>query len=103
MFVRSLVCVVGLILCALMRYIGFMGVLFFMPNWMFEHDWTPTVLGCLICMHFLFCICTCSVQLSMFHMERHSKNTLIIIIITFWADLKLEQCKTKQPSKDKKH
>ena len=28
-----------------------------------------------------FCICTCSAQLSMFHMERRSRNTLIIIII----------------------
>ena len=30
---------------------------------------------------FYFCICTCSVQLSMFHMEKRSRNTLIIIII----------------------
>ena len=29
-----------------------------------------------------FCICTCSAQLSMFHMERRFRNTLIIIIIT---------------------
>ena len=29
----------------------------------------------------IFCICTCSAQLSMFHMERCSRNTLIIIII----------------------
>ena len=28
-----------------------------------------------------FCICTCSAQLSMFHMERRSRKTLIIIII----------------------
>ena len=28
-----------------------------------------------------FCICTCSAQLSMFHVERRSRNTLIIIII----------------------
>ena len=28
-----------------------------------------------------FCICTCSPQLSMFHMERRSRNMLIIIII----------------------
>ena len=26
------------------------------------------------------CICTCSAQLSMFHMERRSRNTLIIIM-----------------------
>ena len=30
----------------------------------------------------VFCISTCSVQLSMFHMERRSRNALIIIIIT---------------------
>ena len=29
-----------------------------------------------------FCICNCSAQLSMFHMERRSRNMLIIIIIT---------------------
>ena len=31
-----------------------------------------------------FCICTCSAQLSMFHMERRSRNTLIIIIINIF-------------------
>ena len=30
---------------------------------------------------FYFSICTCSAQLSMFHMEKRSRNTLIIIII----------------------
>ena len=30
---------------------------------------------------FYFCICTCSAQLSMFHMEKRSRHTLIIIII----------------------
>ena len=29
----------------------------------------------------VFCICTCSAQLRVFHMERRSRNTLIIIII----------------------
>ena len=29
----------------------------------------------------VFSICTCSAQLSMFHMEKRSRNTLIIIII----------------------
>ena len=38
----SLVCVVGLFLCTLMRYIGFMGVLFCMLNWMFQHDCLDT-------------------------------------------------------------
>ena len=30
---------------------------------------------------FHFCTWTCSVQLSMLHMERHSRNTIIFIII----------------------
>ena len=49
---------------------------------MFEHDCLDTCcFVCLICMCLYFCICTCSVQLSMFHMERCSRNTLINIII----------------------
>ena len=43
--------------------------------------WTPAVLSVLYACVLYFCICTCSAQLSMFHMERHSRNTLIIIII----------------------
>ena len=44
--------------------------------------WTPTVFECVLyaCV-FYFCICTCSAQLSMFHMDKRSRNTLIIIII----------------------
>ena len=43
--------------------------------------WTPTVLSVLYaCVLYNFCICTRSAQLSMFHMERLSRNTLIIII-----------------------
>ena len=40
--------------------------------------WTPTVLSVL---YACVCICTCSEQLSMFHMERRSRNTLIIILL----------------------
>ena len=43
--------------------------------------WTPAVLSVLYACGLYFCICTCSAQLSMFHMERRSRNTLIIIII----------------------
>ena len=43
--------------------------------------WTPAVLGVFYVCILYFCICTCSAQLSMFHMERRSRNTLIIIII----------------------
>ena len=42
---------------------------------------TLTVLSVLYACVSDFCICTCSAQLSMFHMERRSRNTLIIIII----------------------
>ena len=51
---------------------------------------------CLIRMFFFyFCIWTCSAQLRMFHIERHSRNMLIIIIIivimiVFKIDLKVE-------------
>ena len=44
--------------------------------------WTPNVLSVLYACVLYFCICTCSEQLSMFHMERRSRNTLIIIIIS---------------------
>ena len=36
--------------------------------------WTPAVLSVLYACALYFCICTCSVQLSMFHMERRSRN-----------------------------
>ena len=41
---------------------------------------TPTVLSVLYACVLYFCICTCSAQLSVFHMERRSRNTLIVII-----------------------
>ena len=42
--------------------------------------WTPTVLSVLYACVSYFCICTCSAQLSMFHMERRSRNTLIFMV-----------------------
>ena len=42
---------------------------------------TPTVLSVLYAYVLSFCICTCTAQLSMFHMERCSRKTLIIIIL----------------------
>ena len=41
---------------------------------------TPAVLSVLHACVLYFCICTCSAQPSVFHMERRSRNTLIIII-----------------------
>ena len=58
----------------------FMGV-FCMLSWMFQHDYLDTYCFDLYACVLHFCICICSAQLSMFHMERHSRNTLIIIII----------------------
>ena len=43
--------------------------------------WTPAVLSVLYTCVSYFCICPCSAQLSMFHMERRSRNMLIIITI----------------------
>ena len=44
--------------------------------------WTPAVLSVLYACVSYFCICTCSAQLGMFHMERRSRNILITILIT---------------------
>ena len=45
----------GLFLCTAMRYIDFVGVLFFCLIGCFSMIvWTPTVFECLICMRFLF-------------------------------------------------
>ena len=41
---------------------------------------TPTVLSVLYACVLYICICTYSAQLSMFHTERHFRNTLITII-----------------------
>ena len=58
---------------------------------MFEHDCLDTiaVLGIsyacgffFFVLFFFFDVCTCSAQLSMFHMERHSRKTIITIIVT---------------------
>ena len=55
-------------------------------SWMFQHACLDTCcFECLIiklyaCVLY-FCICPCSAQLTMFHMERRSRNTLITVII----------------------
>ena len=36
---------------------------------------------------FYICTCICSAQLSMFDMERHSRNIIIVIIIVTARDL----------------
>ena len=53
--------------------------------------WTNAVLSVLCAYVLYFCICTCSAQLSMFHMNRHSRNTtinsIIIIIIIIMSGI----------------
>ena len=44
--------------------------------------WIPSVLSVLYACVLYFCIC--SAQLSMFHMEKRSRNTFIIIVIILW-------------------
>ena len=51
--------------------------------------WTPTVFSVLYACVLYFCICTCSAQLSMFHMERRSRNTFIITACVSGLDLSL--------------
>ena len=66
----------------LIQYLGFMGILFFcLVGYFSMNIWTPAVLSILYACVLCFCICTCSAQLSIFYMERCSRNRLIIIII----------------------
>ena len=79
----SLVCVVGVIFVCIHAVYGFCGYSFFyawldVSAWLFGH-----LLFWVSYMHMFcifFCICTCSAQQSMFHMERRSRNPLIITI-----------------------
>ena len=67
-------------MCPLIRYLG----VFFLNclvGCLSLIVWTPAVLGVLYVCVLYCCICTCSAQLSMFHMEKRSRNMLIIIII----------------------
>ena len=73
---------VGVIFVYVDTVYGFMGILFLCLVGCFSMIiWTPTVLSVLYACVLYFCICTCSAQLSMFHMERRSRNKVIIIII----------------------
>ena len=49
--------------------------------------WTPVLSVLLLSYMHVFCICPCSAQLSMFHMERRSGNMLIIITL-FWRKIR---------------
>ena len=51
-------------------------------SFMFKHDCFDTrCFGCLICTCFIFCTLTCSVQLSMFHMERRSEIQSLLLYL----------------------
>ena len=49
--------------------------------------WTHAVLGVFYACVLHFCICTCSVQLSMFHMGRRPRNALIIVMIIISSNI----------------
>ena len=72
-------------MCTLIQYLRSIGIYFLHPSvllsWMLEHDWTHAVFGVLYACVLHFSICTCSAQLSMFHVERCSRNMLIIIFM----------------------
>ena len=53
-----------------------------MLNWMFQHDWLDTYCFWVSYMHAfsIFVFAPVQRKLSMFHMEKCSRNTLIIII-----------------------
>ena len=67
---------------AVYRYVDLFSV-FHPPSllsWMFGHGCLDSCcFGCVICLCFI--VCTCSAQLNMFHVERHTRNTVIIFII----------------------
>ena len=86
---------VGVILVYVDRIYGLYGYSFLCLVGCFSMIiWTPTVLSVLYACVLYFCIWTCSAQLSMFHMERRSRNTLIIITIIIVIIVPVQQqCK----------
>ena len=75
-------------MCALIGFLCFMGMEIFcnpsvLLGRMLEHDYLDTsCFGRLTCMCFILLHLHLLAQLSMFHMERHSRNTITIIIIS---------------------
>ena len=54
--------------------------------------WTHALVGVLCACVLYFCVCTCAAQLNMFHMERRSRNTIIIITISFLLSVLCGTC-----------
>ena len=80
--VCEIISLVGVIFVYVDTVFGFYGYSFLCLVGCFSMIiWTPAALSVLYACVLYFCICTCSAQLIMFHMERRSKNRLIIIII----------------------
>ena len=78
-----------LLVCLLLLFSGLFVVVFFcvvnshlycLVGCLSMIVWTHAVLSDIYACVLYFSSCTCSAQLSMFHIERHSKNTLFIII-----------------------
>ena len=73
-------------MCTLIQYLRFMGTYFYTHLYCFVEClsmivWTHAVWDVLYaCVLYLY-ICTSSAQLSMFHMERRSRNSLIITVV----------------------
>ena len=70
-------------MCMLLRSLGFMGFFFFhcLIGCLSMIVRTPAVLSVLYACVLYFCICTCSAQVSMFHVERRSLLLLLLLSI----------------------
>ena len=80
--VWSLVCMVGVIFVYPATVFGFYGYsLLCLVGCFSMIIWTPAVLSVLYACVLHFCICTCSAQLSMFHMERRSKICSLLLLL----------------------
>ena len=62
-------------------YIFFYTLLYSLVGCLSMIVWTHAILGVLYAGVLYFCICNCSAQLSMCHMKKQSRNTLIFITI----------------------
>ena len=79
----------------LMRYMGFMGILFLCLVGCFSIIiWTPAVLSVLYACVLYFCICTCSAQLSMLlgAVEIRSLLLLLLLLLYLAASVSAWQC-----------
>ena len=81
----------------LIRYLGFYEHSFLWLVGCFSMMiWTPAVLSFLYARVLYFCICTCSGQLSLFQMERRSRNTLIMMMMMMMVMMMMMMMKPHQ-------